>query len=170
MLEKDRVIKGTSRIINASVLHVKLATGELTIWREKHEPGRIIDMLTTFFVAANAHIKDTDGKKVELSRIKPGSRVTVDYIKESTGRLVASNIIVTSKQKRGGEWGWQLISFLKVKPVGGFQRLMRQNCSRKLEKWLTTYGSRKENLLVKIGRIGFRQKNKFAQNTSKGGE
>jgi len=97
MLEKDRVIKGTSRIINASVLHVKLATGELTIWREKHEPGRIIDMLTTFFVVTNARIKDTNGKALGLSNIKPGSRVTVDYVKENSGRLVASNIIVTPK-------------------------------------------------------------------------
>lgn len=106
MFEKDRIIKKTSRITNASVLHVKLATGELTIWRKKHEPGRIIDMLTTFFVVVNAHIKDTNGKALELSNIKPGSRVTVDYVKESSGRLVASDIIVTSKSQRGGEGGW----------------------------------------------------------------
>jgi len=106
MFEKDRVIKNISRIANAPVLHVKLATGELTIWRKKHEPGRIIDMLTTFFVVTNARIKDINGKALELSNIKPGSRVTVDYVKESSGRLVASNIIVTPKQRRGGEWGW----------------------------------------------------------------
>jgi len=99
MLEKDRVIKRTLRIANVPVLHVKLATGELTIWRKKHEPGRIIDMLTTFFVVVNACIKDTNGKALELSNIKPGSRVTVDYVKESSGRLVASNIIVTPKQE-----------------------------------------------------------------------
>ena len=106
MFEKDRIIKKTSRITNTPVLHVKLATGELTIWRKKHEPGRIIDMLTTFFVIVNAHIKDTNGKALEFSNIKPGSRVTVDYVKESSGRLVASDIIVTSESQRGGEGGW----------------------------------------------------------------
>ena len=63
-------------------------------------------MLTTFFVVVNAHIKDTNGKALELFNIKPGSRVTVDYVQESSGRLVASNIIVTSKSQRGGEGKW----------------------------------------------------------------
>jgi hypothetical protein len=99
MFEKDRVIKKISRITNASVLYVKLATGELTIWRKKHEPGRIIDMLTTFFVIVNAHIKDTNGKALELSKIKPGSRVSVDYVKEKDGRFIASNIVVIVKSQ-----------------------------------------------------------------------
>jgi len=98
--------KKTETISNASVLGVKLNRRELTVWRKKHEGGKAADILTTFFVVTNARIKDTIGKALELSNIKPGSRVTVDYVKESSGRLVASNIVVTPKQRRGGEWGW----------------------------------------------------------------
>ena len=76
------------------------------MWRKKHEGGKTVDILTTFSVMVKVHIKDTNGKALGLSNIKPGSRVTVDYVKESSGRLVASNIIVTPKQRRGGEWGW----------------------------------------------------------------
>ena len=98
------VNKKIERINDASVLDVELSTEKLTVWRKKHEPGRVVDVLTTFFVARDAQVKDVYGHIMHLSRVKPGSRVTVDYVKESSGRLVASNIIVTPKQRRGGEW------------------------------------------------------------------
>ena len=98
--------KKIERINNVSVLDVELSTEKLTVWRKKHEFGRIIDVLTTFFVAKDVQIKDVHGHIIHFSRIKPGSRVTVDYVKESSGRLVASNIIVTPKQRRGGEGRW----------------------------------------------------------------
>jgi len=98
--------KKTETISNASVLGVKLNRRELTVWRKKHEGGKTADILTTFFVTGSAHIKDTNGKALELLDIKPGARVTVDYTRESSGRYVASNIIVTPKQRRGGEGGW----------------------------------------------------------------
>jgi len=98
--------KKTETISNASVLGVKLNRRELTVWRKKHEGGKTADILTTFFVMVKAHIKDINGKALELLDIKPGARVTVDYTKESSGRYVASNIVVTLKQRRGGEGGW----------------------------------------------------------------
>ena len=98
--------KKIERIIDASVLDVELSTEKLTVWRKKHEPGKVVDVLTTFFVVKNAQVRDINGNITYLSRVKPGSRVTVDYVKESSGRLVASNIIVTPKQRRGGEGGW----------------------------------------------------------------
>jgi len=100
------VNKKIERINDASVLDVELSTEKLTVWRKKHEPGRVVDVLTTFFVIKNTQVRDIHGHITHLSRVKPGSRVTVDYIKESSGRLVASNIIVTPKQRRGGEGGW----------------------------------------------------------------
>jgi len=105
-IQNYEVNKKIERINNVPVLDVELSTEKLTVWRKKHEPGRVVDVLTTFFVANNAQIKDVCGHIIHLSRIKPGSRVTVDYVKESSGRLVASNIVVTLKQKRGGEGGW----------------------------------------------------------------
>jgi len=100
------VDKKIERINDASVLDVELSTEKLTVWRKKHEPGKVVDVLTTFFVVKNAQVRDINGNITHLSRLKPGSRVTVDYVKENSGRLVASNIIVTPKQRRGGEGGW----------------------------------------------------------------
>jgi hypothetical protein len=93
------VNKKIERISNVSVLDVELATGKLTVWRKKHEPGRAIDVLTTFFVAKGAPIKDVYGSALHLSRIKPGSSVTVDYVKGKDGRFIASNIVVTVKSQ-----------------------------------------------------------------------
>ena len=93
------VNKKIERISNVSVLDVELATGKLTVWRKKHEPERAVDVLTTFFVAKGAQIKDVYGHIMPLSKIKPGSSVTVDYVKEKDGRFIASNIVVTVKSQ-----------------------------------------------------------------------
>jgi len=87
------------RISNIPVLDVEFATGKLTVWRKKHGPERVVDVLTTFFVAKGAQIKDVYGHIMPLSKIKPGSSVTVDYVKEKDGRFVASNIVVTVKSQ-----------------------------------------------------------------------
>jgi len=54
----------------------------------------VVDVLTTFFVAKGAQIKDVYGNIMSLSKIKPGSSVTVDYVKEKDGRFIVSNIVV----------------------------------------------------------------------------
>ncbi|PIP18620.1 MAG: hypothetical protein COX41_07225 [Candidatus Omnitrophica bacterium CG23_combo_of_CG06-09_8_20_14_all_41_10] len=54
----------------------------------------MVDVLTTFFVAKGAQIKDVYGNIMSLSKIKPGSSVTVDYVKEKDGRFIVSNIVV----------------------------------------------------------------------------
>ena len=91
--------KKIERISNVSVLDVELSIGKLTVWRKKHEPERAVDVLTTFFVAKGAQVKDVHGNIMPLSKIKPGSSVTVDYVKEKDGRFVASNIVVTVKSQ-----------------------------------------------------------------------
>jgi hypothetical protein len=87
------------RISNVSVLDVELTTGKLTVWRKKHESGRVVDVLTTFFLAKHAQLKDVYGHIILFSKIKPGSSVTVDYVKEKDGRFIASNIVVTVKSQ-----------------------------------------------------------------------
>jgi predicted HAD superfamily phosphohydrolase len=87
------------RISNVSVLDIELTTSKLTVWRKKHESGRTVDVLTTFFVAKGAQIKDVHGHIIPLSKIKPGTGITVDYAKEKDGRFVASNILVTVKSQ-----------------------------------------------------------------------
>lgn len=82
------------RIKNVSVLDVSLATGKLTVWRKKYEPDKISGVLTTFFVAVDAKIQDTNGNTLSLSHLKARNRVNVDYIKDNDGRLVALNVIV----------------------------------------------------------------------------
>ena len=82
------------RIKNVSVLDVSLATGKLTVWRKKYEFDKVSDVLTTFFVAIDAKIQDTNGNALSLSQLKARNRVTVDYIKDNDGGLVASNVIV----------------------------------------------------------------------------
>ncbi|MCX5704467.1 MAG: hypothetical protein NTZ92_00120 [Candidatus Omnitrophica bacterium] len=89
--------KKLERISNVSVLDIELITGKLTVWRKKNELERVVDVLTTFFIAKGAHIKDVYGRIVPLPKIKPGSRVTVDYVKEKDGRFIASNIVVIVK-------------------------------------------------------------------------
>jgi len=91
--------KKIERISNISVLDVELTTGKLTVWRKKYEPERAADVLTTFFVTKSAQIKDVYGHIMLLSKIRPGSRVSVDYVKEKDGRFVASNIVVTVKSQ-----------------------------------------------------------------------
>ena len=91
--------KKIERISNVSVLDVESATGKLTVWRKKHEPERAADVLTTFFVAKHVRVKDVYGNIIPLSRIKPGSSVTVDYVKEKDCRFIASNIVVTVKSQ-----------------------------------------------------------------------
>jgi len=93
------VNKKIERISNVSVLDVESATGKLTVWRKKYAPERAVDVLTTFFVAKGTQIKDVYGNIISFSKIKPGSSVTVDYVKEKDGRFIASNIVVTVKSQ-----------------------------------------------------------------------
>ena len=91
--------KKIERISNISVLDVESTTGKLTVWRKKHEPDRVVDVLTTFFVAKHIQVKDAYGDIIPLFKIKPGSSVTVDYAKEKDGRFIALNIIVIVKSQ-----------------------------------------------------------------------
>ena len=93
------VKKKIERISNVSVLDVELATGKLTVWRKKYDPERVVDVLTTFFLAKYVQVKDVSGHSILLSKIGPASIVTVDYVKEKDGRFVASNIVVTVKSQ-----------------------------------------------------------------------
>jgi len=99
MFRNYEVNKKIERISDVSVLGVELARGKLTVWRKKHESGRAVDVLTTFFVAKGAQLKDVYGQIMPLSKIKSGSSVSVDYVKEKDGRFVASNIVVTVKSQ-----------------------------------------------------------------------
>ena len=78
---------------NVMILDIDPAKGKLTICRKKREAGKVTYMLTTVFVEAKAKIKDTNGKPLKLSGIKPRDRATLDYAIES-GMLIASNVIV----------------------------------------------------------------------------
>ena len=91
--------KKIERISNVSVLDVELTTGKLTVWRKKHELERVVDVLTTLFVAKHVQVKDVYGNIIPLSKIKPGSSVTVDYVKEKDGRFISSNIVITVKSQ-----------------------------------------------------------------------
>jgi len=93
------VNKKIERISNVSVLDVELATGKLTIWRKKYELEKTVDVLTTFFVVEGTQIKDVYGSTLHLSRVKPGSRVSVDYVKEKDGRFIVSSIVVIVKSQ-----------------------------------------------------------------------
>ena len=99
MSRSYEVNKKIERISNVSVLDVELTTGKLTVWRKKHEPERAVDVLTTFFVAKHAQLKDVYGHIIPLSKIKPASSITVDYVKEKDGRFIASDIVVTVKSQ-----------------------------------------------------------------------
>ena len=78
---------------NVMILDIDPAKGKLTICRKKREAGKVTYMLTTVFVEAKAKIKDTNGKRLKLSGIKPRDRATLDYAIES-GMLISSNITI----------------------------------------------------------------------------
>jgi len=78
---------------NVTILDIDPVRGKLTICRKKREAGKVTYMLTTVFVEAKAKIKDTTGKVLKCSGIKPMDRATINYAIES-GMLIASNIIV----------------------------------------------------------------------------
>ncbi|PIQ90598.1 MAG: hypothetical protein COV71_03680 [Candidatus Omnitrophica bacterium CG11_big_fil_rev_8_21_14_0_20_41_12] len=92
--------KKIERINNVSVLDIELALGKLTVWRKKIEFGRAVDVLTTFFVAETVQIKDVYGSKLPFFKIRPGSRVNVDYVKEKDGRFIVLNVVVITKLYR----------------------------------------------------------------------
>jgi len=78
---------------NVMVLDIDPAKGKLTICRKKREAGKVTYMLTTVFVESKAKIKDTNGKALKCSSIKPMDRATISYSIES-GMLLASNIVI----------------------------------------------------------------------------
>ncbi len=75
------------------ILDVDSVRGKLTIYRKKREAGQFTHMLTTFFVGDRVKIKDTDGKLLKLSGVKPRDRATLDYVIEN-GMLTVSKIII----------------------------------------------------------------------------
>jgi hypothetical protein len=83
------------RFWNTEVFNVDITKNELVIRRKKREAGKVTDLLTTFFVLPGAQIKDKAGKDLKLSDVKPGSKVTMDYLKESDGKLAAAIIRVS---------------------------------------------------------------------------
>jgi len=83
------------RLWNAEVFNVDITKNELVIRRKKREAGKVTDVLTTFFVLQGAQIKDKDGKDVKLSDVKLGNKITMDYLKESDGKLAAAIIRVS---------------------------------------------------------------------------
>ena len=78
---------------NVTILDIDPVRGKLTICRKKREAGKVTYMLTTVFVEAKAKIKDTTGKALKCSSIKPMDKATINYAIES-GMLIASNIII----------------------------------------------------------------------------
>ena len=104
------------RILDVKVAKVGLGANKLVIKRKKAGAGKgrflrnifVIDASTLITGKNNRTItlKDVYGNAIPLAKIKPGSRVNVDYVKENSGRLVVSDIIVTSKSYRGGEGEW----------------------------------------------------------------
>lgn len=78
---------------NVGILDVDLTRGKLIVCRKKREAGKVTYMLTTVYVEAKAKIKDTNGKYLKLSDIKPRDRTTLDYVIES-GILITSNVII----------------------------------------------------------------------------
>ena len=77
------------------ILDVDPVRGKLTIYRKKREAGQVTHMLTTVFIEAKAKIKDTNGKHLKLSGIKPRDRATLDYAIEN-GMLIASKVVISS--------------------------------------------------------------------------
>ena len=80
------------RLWSVEVFNIDITTGKLIVRRKKREADKITDVLTTFYVMKGTQIKDRAGKIIQLSELKAGDRITVDYIKENDGTLVAPMI------------------------------------------------------------------------------
>lgn len=75
------------------VYDVELESGKLIVLRKKREAGKTTYMLTSIFAGVKPKIKNTNGKFIKLSDIKPMDRATIDY-RIQNGMLVASEIII----------------------------------------------------------------------------
>ena len=75
------------------VYDVELASGKLIVLRKKREAGKTTYMLTSIFAGVKPQIKNTNGKFIKLSDVKPMDRATIDC-RIQNGMLVASKIII----------------------------------------------------------------------------
>jgi hypothetical protein len=83
------------RLWNTKVFNVDSTKNEIVSRRKKREAEKVIDLLTTFFVLPGVQVKDKASKDLKLSDLKPGSKVTMGYLKESDGKLAAAIIRVS---------------------------------------------------------------------------
>ena len=81
------------KLWNVMVYDVELESGKLIVLRKKREAGKTTYMLTTIFAGVKPQIKNTNGKLIKLSDVKPMDRATMDY-RIQNGMLVASKIII----------------------------------------------------------------------------
>lgn len=85
------------RIWSVQVLNVDETKATLTVWRKKHEAGKTTYFLFTFLVPKETKMKSINGRAIKFFDIKSGSTVTMDYLKEKGGRLIALAIILADK-------------------------------------------------------------------------
>ena len=82
------------RIFDVKVAKVDLGVNKLVIKRNKVRGGKARYLKNVFVLDANTLITGKENKTVQLSEIKIGNRVTVDFLKSKDKKLLAKGISV----------------------------------------------------------------------------
>jgi len=82
------------RILDVKVAKVNPERNKLVIKRKKVRAGKIRYLKNIFVLDANTLITGKENKTVQLSEIKVGNRVTIDFIKTQDKKLLAKGISI----------------------------------------------------------------------------
>jgi hypothetical protein len=82
------------RILDVKVGKVYLEANKLAIKRKKIRAGKVRYLKNVFVLDAHTLITGKENKTVQLSEIKVGNRVTIDFIKTQDKKLLAKGISI----------------------------------------------------------------------------
>ena len=82
------------RILDIKVAKVDPERNKLVIKRKKVRGGKARYLKNVFILDANTLITGKENKTIQLSEIKFGNRVTIDFIKTQDKKLLAKGISV----------------------------------------------------------------------------
>jgi predicted RNA-binding protein with PUA domain len=82
------------RILDAKVIKVDLAANKLVIKRKKINAGKTVSLRNIFMVDTFTLITTDNNSTIAFSKIKVGSKVTIDFMKTPDKKLLARGISI----------------------------------------------------------------------------
>jgi len=82
------------RILDVKVAEIEPERNKLVIKRKKVIAGKTRYLKNTFVLNVDTLITSKENKTIQLSEIKGGNRVTIDFIKTQDKKLLAKGICI----------------------------------------------------------------------------